>query len=65
MTLLSTLEQIINMQEARIRSMETEIAALRQELMKNKPKPKNFKKNQEMKKDSTETKLGIPEVSDN
>tara|TARA_Y100000310_G_C20009389_1_gene502211 strand:+ start:91 stop:288 length:198 start_codon:yes stop_codon:yes gene_type:complete len=65
MTLLSTLEQIINMQEARIRSMETEIAALRQELMKGKPKPKNFKKNQEMKKDSTETKLGIPEVSDN
>tara|TARA_B000000460_G_C21398424_1_gene341313 strand:+ start:152 stop:349 length:198 start_codon:yes stop_codon:yes gene_type:complete len=65
MTLLSTLEQIINMQEARIRSMETEIAALRQELMKNKPKPKNFKKNQVMKKDSTETKLGIPEVSDN
>ena len=65
MTLLSLLENIINMQEARIKSLEIEVAALRQELIRDKPKPKNFKKNQVMKKDSNETKLGIPEVSDN
>ena len=53
------------MQEARIKSLEIEVAALRQELIRDKPKPKNFKKNQVMKKDSNETKLGIPEVSDN
>ncbi len=53
------------MQEARIKSLEIEVAAVRQELMRGKPKPKNFKKNQVMKKDSNETKLGIPEVSDN
>jgi len=65
MTLLSLLENIINMQEARIKSLEIEVAAVRQELMRGKSKPKNFKKNQVMKKDSNETKLGIPEVSDN
>jgi len=65
MTLLSLLENIINMQEARIKSLEIEVGALRQELMRDKPKPKNFKKNQVMKKNSNETKLGIPEVSDN
>ena len=53
------------MQEARIKSLEIEVAAVRQELMRGKSKPKNFKKNQVMKKDSNETKLGIPEVSDN
>ena len=63
MTLLSLLENIINMQEERIKFLEQQLAILKGEL--DKSKPKNFKKNQVMKKDSKETKLGIPEVSDN
>ena len=65
MTLLSLLENIINMQEQRIKLLEEQIIILRKQLQNPKPKPKNFKKNQTMKKDSNETKLGIPEVSDN
>ena len=63
MTLLSLLENIINMQEERIKFLEQQLAILKGEL--DKSKSKNFKKNQVMKKDSNETKLSIPEVRDN
>ena len=65
MTLLSLLENIINMQEQRIKLLEEQIIILRKQLQNPKPKSKNFKKNQVMKKDANSSKLGIPELSDN
>ena len=67
MTLLSLLENIINMQEERIKFLEQQLAILKGEL--DKSKPKNFKKNKKDKEVTSEvansSRLSIPELSDN